>query len=277
MSDRKNEIFESLGASEVMNRPGALTFEVPVIDVPLPSNGKVYPEDNPLHSKKDVSITAMTATQENILTNKSFAKKGTLLTNLIQSCLTNKNIDVKEMLMGDRNTIMVSLRISGYGPDYKVKVTCPECDKPSQQEFRLDQLPIRKLEIEPISTGSNIFEFTLPSSKKKVHFKFLTGRDEEEIAITQAQKKKISVATDADLVTSGLQQMILSIQGVTDKNQIALALPKMPAFDSQALRRYIQDNEPGMQLKGEMVCPNCDHVGEVEMPLGAGFFWPGAE
>lgn len=278
MVERKNEIFDGPGVRELSQTGGgALTFEVPVIEVPLPSDGKVYPEGHPLHKQSSVLINSMTAAQENILTNRSLAKRGTLLTHLIQSCLKDRTINAKEMLIGDRNTLMVALRASGYGPDYKVSVTCPECSEVSSQEFGLDKLPIKRLEIDPVIEGQNLFEFTLPQSKIRVKFRFLTGLDEEDIAITQAQKKKAGAGPDGDLVTSGLLQSIVSIKDVTDKSQISLALPRMPAYDSQALRRYIQDNEPGMKLRGRMECPHCGHVGEVDMPLGAGFFWPGAE
>lgn len=277
MSERKNEIFEA-PPREVTATPGSLTFEVPVVEVPLPSGGKVYPSDHPLSNKDSVMISAMTAAQENILTNRSLAKKGTLLTQLIQSCLKDRSIPARDMLIGDRNTIMVSLRITGYGADYRVKVDCPECGETTKQEFDLNSLPVRRLNIEPVTPGTNVFEFMLPMSKARVKFKFLSGADEEEIAVTSNQKKKIGLgAADNEMITAGLQQTVISINGVTDRSQIALALPRMPAFDSQALRRYIQDNEPGMQLKGQMHCASCEYVGEVDMPLGASFFWPGAE
>lgn len=280
--ERKNEIFGAVGqmsdGSGGGSQPGALTFEVPVVEVPLPSNGKVYPATSPLCGRTSLLINSMTAAQENILTNRSFAKRGVLLTQLIQSCLREKTtINVRDMLIGDRNTIMVGLRASGYGPDYKVKVTCPDCSEVSTQEFALDQLPVRRLKIEPVEENSNLFEFTLPQSKKRVKFRFLTGADEEEIAVSQTQKKKVGVGHDTDIITSGLLQTIVSIDGVSDRSQIAMALPHMLAYDSQALRRYIQDNEPGMQLKGRMTCEQCGHVGEVDMPIGASFFWPGAE
>lgn len=277
MNERKNEIFENAGGMPTTNT-GALSFDVPDIDVPLPSDGKVYVEGHPLHLKTSILIKSMTAAQENILTNKSLAKKGTLLTQLIQSCIKERAVNARDMLIGDRNTIMIALRASGYGPDYKVKITCPntDCQKVSVQTFELDKLPIRRLAINPIEVGKNIFEYSLPQSKARVKFKFLTGADEEEIAMTQAQKEKFGAST-SELVTSGLLQTIISINGVTDRAQISMALPRMPAFDSSALRRFIQDNEPGMQLKAPFTCESCDFSTEVDVPLGANFFWPGAE
>jgi hypothetical protein len=276
---RKNEIFIPAGEERqhVQNQTG-LVFDVPTIDVPLPSMGSVYPEGHPLSGKTSVVISSMTAAQENILTNKSLAKKGTLLTQFVQSCLQDKKINAREMLMGDRSVIMIAARISGYGADYKFKVSCTECEEKSQQVFNLEKFPIRYLSLKPVENGMNLFEMTLPQTKAVVRFRFLTGADEEEFSVAQTQKKKIGPGVgDADIITSGLIQSVVSINGITDRNQIALAIPRMPAFDSKALRRFIQDNEPGMQLNGEMTCPSCNYTGEVSVSLGPEFFWPGSE
>lgn len=281
MTERKNEIFAGNSSNEDMipKQGGLLTFEVPIVDVPLPSNGKAYPVESPLAGKEFVTITAMTAAQENILTNKSLAKRGGTLTQLIQSCLKDKSINARDMLTGDRTAVMVSLRITGYGSEYNVKIECPECSHVGLHSIDLTKLPLKRLEIEPIEKNSNVFEFHLPASRARVKFKFLTGADEEDIALTQTRKKKagLELTADSDLVTSGLLHGIVSINGVTDRSQIAAALPRMPAYDSQALRKYIQANEPGIQMKSKMACTNCEFEGEVDVPMGTNFFWPGSE
>lgn len=278
MTERKNEIFSASSSNESSQKQGILSFEVPVVDVPLPSNGKVYSELSSLADKESVAITMMTAAQENILTNKSLAKRGTLMTKLIESCLKDKSIDARDMLIADRAAIMVSLRITGYGSDYKVKIECPECEEKVTQTFDLSKIPVKRLQLEPSEKHANVFEFMLPTSKARVKFRFLTGADEEEITVTQARKKKLAQdSSDADVVTTSLLHSIISINGVTDRSQIAMAIPRMPAFDSRSLRNYIENNEPGMKLKGNMTCPSCDFSGEVDLPLGASFFWPGSE
>lgn len=275
---RKNEIFEAASRDVASTSNNIFGFELPAIDVPIPSEGKVYPSTHPLSGRVSATINGMTAAQENILTNKSLAKRGTLLSELIRSCLTNKSINPRDLLIGDRNTLMVAIRISGYGPDYGVKVVCPQCETTSNQKFSLESLPIKNLTIEPIEPGSNLFEHILPQSKARVKFRFLTGADEEDIAITQTQKKRIGV-DESSLVTSGLLHSIVSINGITDRSQISMAIPRMPALDSKSLRHYIQDNEPGIQMRAQMTCPepDCEYVGEVDMPLGANFFWPRSE
>jgi hypothetical protein len=249
-------------------------LEIPVESVPLPSLGMVYPENSPLHGRDSVEIRAMTTKEEDILTSRALLKKGTVITELIKSCMVDKTVNVYDMLSGDRNALMVAIRITGYGPEYNAEIECPSCNVKSEQSFNLAELPIKQLEVEPVTTGKNIFEFTLPYTKKVVRFRFLTGRDEEEIMVTQEKQKKIM--SNDTLVTTNLLYSIVSVDGIEDRTKIASFVRNMPARDSLALRNFIKDSEPGIEMKSQMECPSCGHVDDVAMPLGVTFLWPNA-
>jgi len=251
-------------------------FEVPVETVPLPSNGIVYPLDSPLHGLETVDIKAMTAREEDILTSRALIKKGTVISELIKSCLVDKNIDVNKMLVGDRNAIMTALRVTGYGSLYNVEVDCPDCGERSKQDFQLTELPIKRLEISPVAEGANLFEFNLPVTKKKVHFRFLIGEDETDIAVAQERRKKLGSQTD-NLVTTRLQHQIVAVDGVKDRSKINVFIRGMPARDSLALRKHVDKHEPGIDMKQWMDCPSCMESSEVRLPMGASFFWPDAD
>ena len=171
---------------------------------------------------------------------------------------------------------MTALRVTGYGSDYTVEVACPACSTRQKKDFSLAELPIKRLEISPIAPGANLFSFDLPVSKKTVHFKFLTGKDETEMNIIQERQKKQGSKVES-LVTTRLVHSIESIDGITDKNKIGTFIRNMPARDSLALRKHIDKNEPGIEMKSWMVCDNCDEHSEVNLPLGASFFWPDTE
>lgn len=248
-------------------------LEIPSELVPLPSNGKVYPGDSTLFGKDAVEIRPMTAREEDILTSRALLKKGTVLTELIKSCLVDKAVNPLDLVAGDRNALMVAIRITGYGAEYSTEIECGDCSVKSPQEFNLSELPIKRLEIDPVVEGHNLFEFMLPYTKKKVKFKFTTGRDEEEMSATQEKQKKLGLKTDST-VTMALQNAIVSIDGVDDRHKINMFIKNMPARDSLALRNYIRENEPGVIMKQEVVCPSCGHSEEVNMPLGVNFLWP---
>ncbi len=250
-------------------------LDIPVEVVPLPSAGKTYPPTHPLHNKETVEIRAMTAREEDILTSKALLKKGTVITELIKSCLVDRTVNPIDLLSGDRNALMVAIRITGYGAEYDAETTCGECGTKAPQQFNLGELPITRLEIEPASPGMNLFEFLLPYSKRTVRFKFMTGRDEEEIVATQERQKKLNLQSDT-AVTTNLLYSIVSIDGIDDRAKIASFVKVMPARDSLALRNYIRHNEPGIVMKQELSCPSCGHSEETSMPIGISFLWPAA-
>jgi hypothetical protein len=248
-------------------------FDIPTETIPLPSGGIVYPPESSLHLKETVDIKSMTAREEDILTSRALIKKGTVITELIKSCLIDKTINVDEMVSGDRNAIMTSLRITGYGSEYAVEVDCPECGERSKQNFDLSELPIKRISLEPVAIGANVFEFTLPVTKKKCSFKFLDGQDEKEITVLTERKKKQGITSD-NLVTTRLERSILAIDGIKDRNKINNFIRNMPARDSLAMRRFLDANEPGIEMKSWMDCPHCSETSEVRLPMGASFFWP---
>lgn len=248
-------------------------FEIPVESVPLPSAGRVYPVESGLYNQETLDIRAMTAKEEDILTSRALIKKGTVISELIKSCLVNKNVNVDELISGDRNALMTSIRITGYGSEYQAEVVCPECSEKGKGDFSLLELPIKSLEIEPVAEGANLFEFLLPITKKKVHFKFLTGEDENQITVLMERRKKQGWSADS-LVTTRLQHSIVAIDGVKDRNKINTFIRNMPARDSLALRKHIDKNEPGVEMKSWYDCPACFESSEVRLPMGASFFWP---
>lgn len=248
-------------------------LEIPTEVVPLPSAGLVYPTQSSLHGRETVEIKAGTAREEDILTSRALLKKGTVITELIRSCLLDKSINPVDMLTGDRNALMVAIRVTMYTADYDVELECNECQAKAPRTFNLAELPIRRLEISPVEEGANLFAFNLPYSKKVVRFRFLTGRDEEEIMATAEKQKKLGMQGEAS-VTTNLLYSIVSIDGVSDRSKIAGFVRMMPARDSLALRNYMRDNEPGITMRQEASCPVCGHGEEVSIPLGTSFLWP---
>lgn len=278
--EHRNSVFSGTGSNAGVQTMTAndrakadFGFEIPVETVPLPSYGKVYSEGSPLALVDTVDIRSMTARDEDILTSRALLKKGTVITELIKSCLVDKRVNPSDLLTGDRNALMVAIRITGYGAEYEAETECSECSEKTMHSFNLGELPIKRLEIDPVEPCSNVFDFTLPVTKKNVRFKFLTGRDEEEISATSDKQKKLQLNIDSS-VTTNLLYSLVSVDGITDRAKLANFVKIMPARDSLALRSYIRDNEPGMIMKQDAACKVCEHVEEVDMPLGVSFLWP---
>ena len=187
--------------------------------------------------------------------------------------MIDKRVNPDTMLAGDRNAIMVALRVTGYGADYRVEVDCPASGERSKQSFNLGELPINRLDVEPVAAGTNLFEVQLPVTKAKCRFKLLTGTDEQDIMVAQERRKKQGQRSD-NLVTQRLRYSIVAVNGVTDRTKLDMFVSSLPARDSLFLRKYIDKHEPGIEMKAWMDCPACLEHSEVSLPLGAAFFWP---
>ena len=250
-------------------------WEIPVETVPLPSRGLLYNPDSTLFNRETVPIKAMTAHEEDILSSQALIKEGTVITNLIKSCVTDKSFGINELTLGDRNALMISIRITGYGHDYKVILDCQNCGAKNNASVNLSELAINRLKLKPVKEGMNEFEYHLPVTKKKVYFKFLTMKDEIDRSSIAKSSSRLSDSKVEKNVTSYLKQTIVEIDGIRDKNKINQFVDIMPAFDSKSLRNYIREHEPGMDMSVEHVCGNCGHHIQAAMPMTSEFFWPG--
>ena len=249
-------------------------WEVPVEAVPVPSEGNVYSVNSALHGRSILEIKAMTAQEEDILTSRALIRQGSVISHLIKSCLIDKSVNVDELLLGDKNALMVAIRVTGYGSRYSADVSCRSCGKGSNHDFDLASLEIRRLEIDPVAPGENLFHFRLPVTKKDIHFKFLTGKDESEISVMSERMKKMTDSSTDNMITTRLAYQIMSIDGITDKNKIGMFVKSMPAQDSRKLRTYIDQNEPGIDMRVQMNCQHCGTNSRVSLPLGSEFLWP---
>lgn len=249
-------------------------WEIPVESVPLPSKGIIYSPDSVLFNRETLNIKAMTAQEEDILLSQALIKDGTVILHLIKSCLIDKSINVNEMIAGDRSSLMISIRITGYGTNYPVDINCVNCNKENNLNVDLSNLSIKRLNIEPIEQGKNEFSFVLPVTKKHVIFKFLNANDERNRQSKIEFLEKHSKGLRTNNITSFLEESITSIEGIKDKNKISHFVKNMPALDSKSLRDYINDNAPGIDMDQNFNCNFCGHHNQYSIPINSNFFWP---
>jgi len=148
-------------------------FPTEVIE--LPSKGLVYSESNPLSSGK-VEMKYMTAKEEDILTNQSYIQKGIVLDKLLQALIVSK-IDYNDLIIGDKNAIMVAARVLGYGKDYSFEY--------NGSDYTVDLSKIDNKPFEIQNKGVNEFNYTLPSTNTNITYKILTHGDEQKITIRE--------------------------------------------------------------------------------------------
>ena len=242
----------------------------------LPSKGLLYPEDSPLRSGT-IDVKYMTAKEEDILTSANLINQGIVLDKLLESVIANKDIKLDDILIGDKNALLVGARILGYGKDYKIQLTDPDTGERVEHTIDLTQLKDKQID-ESKLTGENKFEFELPNSKRVIEFKLLTHKDEVEIAETQKGLEKVEKITGiSSTYTTRLKQQIVSIDGKTDKKYIDNAIDnEILAMDLREFRKYVTNITPDIEMKFDYTSQT-GNVHSMDIPLRVEFFWPAAE
>jgi hypothetical protein len=248
---------------------GGFSFVVPTEFVDLPSQGRFYPEGHPLHDQDSIEIKQMTAKEEDILTSRTLLKKGVALDRLIQSLIVNKSIDPASLLVGDRNAIIISARISGYGNNYETSVKCPVCETKQKYSFDLNSANIvhgeTRSDLEATDNGDGTITCILPRTQIEVIARLLTGKEEKSL---------VNLSKSDNLVSTQLESIIVSANGDKSKKAIQYVATNLPSIDSRHLRMVLKEATPNVDLTQKFSCTECGHEQEMEVPLTADFFWP---
>ena len=279
--DRLADLRMAAGAETVAatQQQPQMSFIVPTDFVELPSKGLYYSPTHPLHKQETLEIRHMTAKDEDTLTSKVLLKKGVAIDKMLNDIIVNKAIKVDELLVGDKNAVILAARISGYGAEYETKVTCPSCEKNSSYEFDLnDKSMITPLEPEELmqvniaTTDSGTFLITIPTSKNIVEVKLLTGRD-ERLMLQKLEQKKTNNLSESN-ITDQLKNIVVSVNGQQDQKTIHDFVFNLPAKEARYLRSVLKNTTPNIKLEQTFVCSNCGFETEMEVPFTQDFFWP---
>jgi len=242
-----------------------LKFPTEMVD--LPSKGLFYPESHPLASGK-VEMKYMTAKEEDILTNKSYIEKGTVIDKLLQSLLVTQ-FDYSDLLLVDKNAIMIAARVLGYGKDYEFMYKGEQCtvDLSTLEPNLVDEKLWKK--------GKNEFTYTLPTTGHVITFKLLTHGDEKKISDEIKGLQKIYKDTNPELTTR-LKHIILSVDGDVESRTIRQFVDNnLLARDARSFREYIRSVTPEIEIKFDYEGSNGIEEGAT-VPIGLNFFWPDA-
>ena len=241
-------------------------FPTEVVD--LPSKGLLYPKDSPLSTGK-IEIKYMTAKEEDILTSANLIKKGIVVEKLIEALIVDKSIKSNELLIGDKNAVLIASRILAYGKEYEV-------EKAGQRvEVDLTQLSDNKLDESLVVDGKNEFEFELPATKRKLTFKLLTSGDEKEIEKEIEGYRKVGDGIGYDLTTR-LKSQIISVDGDDKKTTINNFVDnEFLSRDSIAFREYLNKISPDVDMTSTYI--DSDGIEkEFTVPMTVTFLWPAA-
>ena len=218
-------------AEETKQKQEKQEYKFPTETIDLPSEGKCYPEGSPLQSGK-IDIKYMTAKEEDILTSENLIKKGLVIDKLLNSLIVTPGITTDDLLIGDKNAVMVAARILAYGGQYNCEIQDPNTGEKQKHSFDLTECKFKGL-ADGVDYSNNEFELELPVTKTNITFKLLTGRD--EVAITNDLKKLKKIGQSGE-VTTRLRYVIQSVNGDSERPVINNFVYNMLYKESFVLR-----------------------------------------
>ena len=241
-------------------------FKLPTETVELPSKGLMYPKDSVLASGK-VEMKYMTAREEDILTNQNYIANGTVIDRLLKALIVS-DINYDDILVGDKNAIMVAARILSYGKDYEVVY------KGQTHTVDLSLLDNRPIDESLYNGPDTEFSFTLPASTIEIKFRLLNHGMEKKIDNEIKGLKKIQ-KDNAPEATVRLKHMITEVDGSRDRKDVREFVDNyFLARDARAFREYYNDIQPDVDMDVTLDINGEEEV--VDLPITLNFFWPDA-
>ena len=251
-----------------------LSLMMPTESVELPSHGRLYGKESSLYGRTELEIKSLTAKEEDILSSSEYMEKGNIFDKLLESILIDKTVNPKELLIGDRNAILLAARISAYGSEYTITKKCENCNKTTEHTFDLSVNRPKEVDLESLNvTYSNgLFWFNLPKTKIEVGIRVLTAADKERLEKQKNKKSKLGLES-SDLIDF-LQAIIVEAGGSQDRGKINEFVEIMPAIDSRKIRSLYKEITPDIDTKQTISCSACSWESESEVWFGLNFFWP---
>lgn len=247
------------------------TFPFPTEIISLPSKGLCYPEGHPL-AKGEITIKLMTAKEEDILTSANLVRKGIHIDKLLESIVVEPGVKADDLIAGDKNAILVSSRVLAFGPEYEVTVNDPEENEPVKVTVDLSKIKIKEIDESKLSRN-NEYDFTLPVSKTPIKFKLLTHGD--EIAINKDIEASQKIVKTSNEITTRYRRIIIEVDGNRDLGFINnFVTNRLLAGDSKALRKYMSEITPDLDLTFEYESPFTGEKEALRIPFGVDFFYP---
>ncbi len=217
-------------------------LKVPFDEIYLPSMGLFYK-----NAKTNVKVRSLTGRDEIMLSSPYLAQTGNAIKILFNNVVLEPDLEYDDLLICDRDAIMLFIRSMTFGDDVEMDFQCPECNQESKGSFRISQIEAKELRVPPNENGE--FEFLVPSS--------LNSDVPIQINFSPLKVKESHFVKEKSLINRYLSQ-IKSINNISDKQFIQKYIKSLPIKDSKKLREFMDKVEPGFEETTMHHCPSCE-------------------
>ncbi len=240
--------------------------------VKFPSKGLYYPS-----KISEVVVEYMTSKDEDILSTSSLIENGTVLDVLLKNKIKTLGINTDELLVGDRNAVLLFLRASSYGQEYGVSVSDPRTGNAFQSSVDLTQLKAKEIKYTPDERGE--FSYLLPIRKVLVKFKILNYSEINNVLKSSEAIQEAYGEEYSQFGSLKLKSEIVEVAGQRHKEYITSFVDAMPAKDSSELKKRISEVTPDVDMTYEFTAPSVSPSDKpfkfkAKISVGVDFFFP---
>ena len=193
-----------------------------------------------------VKVRAITGYDEIVMSSPYLKQTGSAIEILLNNVILDSEIEYGDLLICDRDAILLFLRSITYGDEIEMDFICTECSHESKGKFRISNIEAKEINIPPNENGE--YEYILPSTLMK--------ENPIQINFTPLRISNSDIAKDKQLLSRYMAQ-ITSINDNRDKKFIFNFIKKIPIKDSQSLRAFMDKVEPGFDETVMHICPSC--------------------
>lgn len=195
----------------------------------------------------NIKVRALTGNDEIMLSSPFLSQTGNAVRILLNNLILNSELEYDELLICDRDAILLFIRSMAFGDEMEMDFVCPDCGHESKGTFRISQIEAKEINVPPNENGE--FEFMVPSS--------LMLDNPTQINFSPLRVCNSHQTKDKQLMSRYMTQ-INSINDNNDKEHILKYLKYMKIKDSKSLREFMDKVEPGFDETVMHTCPSCD-------------------
>jgi hypothetical protein len=183
----------------------------------------------------------LTGLEEDWLIRNKSAPNAVTVTNLLSSCLITlggrpvTTAMVEQLLVGDRDFLMLELRGLTLGEDFFAVVNCSACREKMDVNFKAGEVPVDR------PSGASCFytlQVTDVGRERALRFRLPTGADQESV-----------LGLPSEGAGEALLERCLLDDGGTPVSSAEKVL----------LAEEIERHAPKVELELELLCPSCGH------------------
>ncbi len=236
-------------------------------EVVLPSRGIFY--DGQLPDGK-INVRAMTGEEEQILATPRYVRSGQAINMIFKRCI-QEQFPTEKMVTADRTYLLIFLRGISYSPEYEVEIKCPECSQRFTTVLDLNQAYVTFC---PDDFGPGSLTGVLPETKFNFEYRMSVGSDEIDLQNHRERRIKQFGDSNDDTLSYRSSQLLVSIEGLTDKNELQTLVKRLPIMDVSHLRNTVNEPPFGVDTDMGIICPMCTAEFTVDLPMETNFFFP---